>query len=275
MSTARWRYASASATGSSHARFDQPCQDASVCRVLTSAGGEPVLVALVADGAGSASRAEAGAQLACTFLCEAIAGELAAGATPASLTRETITGLLSALRCQIAAKAETEGVSSREFASTLLGAVVGLREAVFFQVGDGAIVVSAEDGANGYSWVFWPEIGEYEGTTVFITDAAVEAHLQWTCCEQPCDQVALFSDGLQRLALDFRARTAHAPFFQAKMSAIEAIADPSPDDLSQKLLLFLSSAPVNDRTDDDKTLILATRRRRPAPPERDGNSQPL
>jgi protein phosphatase 2C-like protein len=269
MNGASWRYAFASAVGTSHARLDRPCQDASVCQVLTTTEGQPVLVALVADGAGSADRAEVGARLACTFLLDEITAHLAAGGAPRDLTRDVVTELLHALQDRIGAQAAAEDRNLRDFASTLLGAVVGLGEAVFFQVGDGAIVVSTPEEEDGYAWVFWPGSGEYENTTFFVTDADVASRLEWDASERPIDQVALFSDGLQRLALHYQSRTAHAPFFRSKMQVLEAAEDASPAALSAQLALFLSSPPVNERTDDDKTLILATRREPPAPPPTD------
>jgi hypothetical protein len=220
----------------------------------------------VADGAGSASRADEGASLVCSFMYGALAATMAAHGCIGALTRDVIVELLRDLRDEIAFEAAAAGVASREFASTLLGAVVGLDEATFFQIGDGAIVVAAEDEADGYSWIFWPERGEYEGMTAFVTDPEVESHLQWERCARPCDQVALLSDGLQRLALDFATHTAHAPFFRSKMQAIEAAPNLPPEELSRQLERFLASPEVNARTDDDKTLVLATRRRAPAPP---------
>ncbi|HEV7517613.1 MAG TPA: PP2C family serine/threonine-protein phosphatase [Thermoanaerobaculia bacterium] len=265
MSGEPWRFAFASTVGTSHIKVGLPCQDASACLLVPTAEGQTVLVALLADGAGSASRAEAGAQLACTFLLGEITAALAAGAALTTLTREAIADLLRQLQARIGQQAEAEGRQARDFAATLVAAVVGAREAVFFQVGDGAIVVSTPEDGDAYSWVFWPGSGEYENTTFFLTDADVERHLEWERSEQPVDQVALFSDGLQRLALHYQSRTAHAPFFRSKMQVLEAAEDAAPARLSEQLARFLSSPEVNARTDDDKTLILATRRR-PTPP---------
>ncbi len=262
---AAWRYACASVVGSSHARRGRPCQDASACRVVErGAGGEAVLVALVADGAGSALCAQEGAQLTCGFLLAAIDGALAAGTAVADLTRDVVAGWIAALRARLGEQAAAAGRELRAYASTLVGAVVGSQLAVFFQIGDGAIVVSApEEGYDGYGWIFWPGGGEYENTTFFVTDAEFLNHLEWTLIERPFDEVALFSDGLQRLALHFQTRTAYAPFFRSKLAPIAAAADVPAEALSAELARFLASPVVEARTDDDKTLILATRR--PAP----------
>jgi hypothetical protein len=71
---------------------------------------------------------------------------------------------------------------------------------------------------------------------------------------------------LQRLALHYEGRTAHAPFFRPMFAPVRA-ADPGrAETLSTQLAAFLGSQPVNARTDDDKTLVLATRRE-PLPAE--------
>jgi len=70
-------------------------------------------------------------------------------------------------------------------------------------------------------------------------------------------EVALLTDGLQMLALNFAARKPHAPFFEPLFTALRGAV--SPDDLVVPLRAFLDSDAVNSRTDDDKTLVLATR----------------
>jgi hypothetical protein len=268
MSGAPWRYAFASTAGTAHTRRGLPCQDASLCQLVPAAEGPPILVALAADGAGSASRAEVGAELACAFFLDEITAFLAAGSALADLNREAVWGLLQKFQGRIGEEAAASGLTPRDFAATLVAAVVGVGEAVFFQVGDGAIVVSTPEERPeerpeeeaAYSWVFWPASGEYENTTFFLTDGDVERHLAWERSERPIDQLALFTDGLQRLALHFQSRTAHAPFFRSKLRVLENAADAAPETLSHLLAHFLSSPEVDARTDDDKTLILATRR---------------
>ena len=67
------------------------------------------------------------------------------------------------------------------------------------------------------------------------------------------DSVCLFSDGLERLVLDLRARTAHAPFFDVVFDRFEASPRVGHDQrVSSELAQLLSSASVNQRTSDDK-----------------------
>ena len=69
--------------------------------------------------------------------------------------------------------------------------------------------------------------------------------------------MALFTDGLQTLALDY-TRAAHSPFFAPMFAALSS--ETEPGGLLGPLSAFLESPAVNERTDDDKTLILATRK---------------
>ena len=132
------------------------------------------------------------------------------------LTLETLTSWVVAIRQHICQAAEAKGVPPRDFACTLLGAVVGAKAAAFFQVGDGAIVI--RDG-DGFHPVFWPDAGEYANMTYFVTDEDALVHLRrkiWLSSRESSlpDEVAMFSDGLQRLALVYESQTAYKPFFE-------------------------------------------------------------
>ncbi len=255
-----WRYALASVAGTSHARQGTPCQDAAACEILAPADGSQVLVAVVADGAGSAARSDEGAQLACALFVDGVRALLANGGGPRDLTREFVVTWLARFRDEIATRAEAASSVPRDYACTLLAAVIGEDSAAYCQIGDGAIVVAAPDDPDNYCWVFWPQQGEYENMTTFATDPAAPNLIAVEQADQPVDEVALFSDGLQRLALHYEGRTAHAPFFRPMFAPVRA-ADPGrAETLSAQLATFLGSQPVNARTDDDKTLVLATRR---------------
>jgi hypothetical protein len=160
-------------------------------------------------------------------------------------------------------RADADDVASREFACTALGAVIGERRAVFLQIGDGAIVVSNRSEPEDYGWIFWPQHGEFANQTNFVTqDNALEV-LEFEAEDRCIDEVAIFTDGIERLVLDLTEKTAHAPFFRTlfgwlvKTEPAEVETEIS---ISPVLSTYLGSKQINDRTDDDKTLILATRR---------------
>ena len=258
--SAAWRYALASAAGTSHARRDLPCQDASACRVLQPAEGGTVLVAVVADGAGSARRAAAGSALTCSFVLAEVEALFASGGEVADITRGRVELWLAGLQGEVRRRAEAGGIAAREYASTVVAAVVGADRAAFAQVGDGAAVIAEQAQESRFRWVFWPLNGEYENVTFFATEPHAAEHLEHRLIDQPVGELALFSDGLQRLALHYQTRTAHAPFFESMLAPLRGAGEGASAQLSSELAAFLDAPRVHDRTDDDKTLILATRR---------------
>jgi Protein phosphatase 2C len=263
MSAGEWRVAAASVAGAAHARSGAPCQDASRFSLVSSEGGPGrVLAAVVADGAGSACRAEAGSRLACAYVLGAIEALLSAGGGAGDVDRGRVEIWLASLRTETERLAADEGLTARDYASTLLAAVVGEDRAAFFQVGDGAMVIDAAAPDAGYECVFWPQHEEYENITFFAAEPDASEHLLCAVLERRIGELAMFSDGLQRLALDFAARRPHPPFFRSMLSPLR---DPSggaaadDDVLSGALAAFLDSPRVNARTEDDKTLVLAVR----------------
>jgi hypothetical protein len=83
--------------------------------------------------------------------------------------------------------------------------------------------------------------------------------IQFTTLPEPIDQIAVFSDGIERLALEFSSKTAHGPFFESMFAPMRDASPGRDRPLSRALQRFLDGPTVCDRTDDDKTLILAKR----------------
>jgi len=219
-----------------------------------------VLVIVVADGAGSAQFGEIGATLTCDTLLAHVRLALTTGTTVDQLTRDVLVGWLLAAKSEIVREAESRTVRPRELACTAILAVVGEDAAAFAQVGDGAVVIPDK---GGYAPVFWPAPAEYANVTDFLTDGSIEDRIVCEVATGRIDEVAVFSDGLQRLALDFSTRRGHSKFFAPLLTALRD--QPPTQQLTDSFRAFLDSAQVNARTDDDKTLVLATRLV-PAPP---------
>jgi hypothetical protein len=245
-----WRYAFASAIGTSHSKLQLPCQDSCVVIEVTRQGESAFVVAIASDGAGSARYAQTGAEIACERASNHIAELLV---DPLSeIEAIDPRGVLGAIRTAIGEAAAATQSSMRDFACTVVGSVIGREKALYFQIGDGAIVARRNDALE---CVFWPEGGEYANMTFFVTDHDADSHLQFVVEDAPCE-VALLTDGLQRLALKFSDKSVHAPFFDPMFSVLR---NTSPEDcveLSDSLGAFLNSEPINSRTDDDKTLVL-------------------
>ena len=244
-----WSVLGESVAGTAHLARNLPCQDAFRFRLFGT--NEEWLLLVVTDGAGSASHSEHGARVACDEFIRRIETS-----DPAELfTRETMCALFTQVSNLLFVEAEHLGVSVRELACTLLLALVGPTNAVFAQVGDGAIVLGT---GENYHTVFWPEPAEYANTTDFLTDVQCLEHLQFTTITDKIIEVAVFTDGLQRLALDFANRCPPPAFFQPLFNTLRNTTDP--ETLTEPFRQFLASPRVNERTDDDKTLLLALRR---------------
>jgi len=255
---AAWRTAYASVIGTAHLKSGAPCQDAGRCTVILAADGSEILVAAASDGAGSAARSEIGADLA----VEAFIAEFGAVArddpTLSRIDRGFVTGWIARFQEALAARASAEGCAPSDFACTLLGAVVTASDAVYLQIGDGAIIVGTEE-PDRYAWIAWPQHGEYANVTNFVTEAHATEVAEFE--KGPAiDELALFTDGIERLVLDSASRSVHAPAFLPVFAWLRTTNPGCAVAPSEALTAYLGSAHVNARTDDDKTLVMATRR---------------
>ena len=247
-----WRFAAARAIGRSHLKANLPCQDQLACEVLANGS----LVAAVADGAGSAALAERGAELAVATVIGHLKHSLGERRTDFGVVLREAAALA---REAISAEADREGTALRSYASTLLAVVLSPDSGSALQIGDGVIVVS--DGGGEWSWVFWPQRGEYANTTHFLTDEGALDRLEAEVFSAGITDIALMSDGLEPLALHYASKTVHDPFFRGMFqSLVKAEGCAEINALSASLEQFLSSERVGSRTDDDVSLILATRR---------------
>jgi len=246
-----WRIAQARSLGTSHIADNIPCQDYHLADCIDDGAATYLLIA-VADGAGSAARSGDGAKKACDAAMLHLKEHAAELAAPAN-AREVVTEAFSAALRAIIEFGECEAIEIRQLASTLLVAVVASDFTVFGQVGDGAFVCDVDDKLNV---PYWPDQIALN-LTDFITSAPLEQILHVQVVPRKIMRLACMTDGLAPLLLDFRTKSPHVPIFERLFSTCQAAPDPS--DLDDDLEVFISSAAVNERTDDDKTLILAIR----------------
>ena len=262
-----WRIIHGSVQGTSHQRSLKPCQDYCAGCIVHACFGD-VVIAACSDGAGSAEFSQVGAKLAVdTFIslaCDAVVkGDFSSDDLKSSLLLDWNTEV----RRRIEAEAEQRAVPSRQLACTLLSAILGPGWSVFSQIGDGVIVFDAPE---GFQFAFWPTSGEYVNTTRFITDLDYEVHLGFDRLERAVSEIAILTDGLQTLALNYADGLVHDRFFRPMFDDLSRA--PSVEAAQADLMTFLDSARVNLRSDDDKSLLLATRRLNPdhdqaSPPE--------
>jgi Protein phosphatase 2C len=259
MARPSWRVASACEIGTSHAGSGTPCQDKAEHAIIETKEG-PVLVAVVCDGAGSAAHSEIGAWLASITFVQLAEVYFEKGGHLDDICRDKVVGWITDTAERVSARAREDGNALKEYSCTLVAAIVGNEAAAFAQIGDGAIVVSHGE-EDGWSWVFWPQRGEYANQTVFVlSDNATEC-LEFDLAPRRIDEVAIFSDGIERLVLHAATKAVNDSFFNEMFVPVRASNSPGFDqELSGKLKQYLGSAVVNARTNDDKTLLMATRR---------------
>ncbi|AGB03789.1 PP2C family serine/threonine-protein phosphatase [Methanoregula formicica] len=248
-----WKVAASSVTGSSHANRGESGQDFCRAGSIRIADSE-YFIGLVADGAGSTTDGGRGAEIACDTLHASILDTLRQDGSIAAITDDMIRTWVTAAREAISAEAQGKGKRIRDYACTLLGAAAGDSHALFFQIGDGAIVIRVD---SAYQTVFWPEQGEYANTTFFLSDETYRDTLSIRHRDGSPDEIALFSDGLQNLALSFAQKQAHAGFFQPLFAALRNDPASGFSDFAGQLERFLLRDDVSARSDDDKTLVLA------------------
>lgn len=258
MSLGGWRYVAASVIGTSHEKTSGPCQDSNECRIFSLPTGESVCVAAAADGAGTAMYSGVGAAKTCAALLELVDRHFRLGNSVEQITRETVASWIAEIQRRLDDEGASLSCDRRLLACTLLAFVIGESRAVCFQIGDGVIVL-ADSEERAYGHVFWPDRGEYANTTHFVTEEDALDHLQFDSISRCIVDAALLTDGLQTVALNYQQQAAYAPFFTGLFAPLRTVPEGRSQELSESLAAFLSSQRVNEKTDDDKTLVLATR----------------
>jgi Protein phosphatase 2C len=264
MTPAPWRIVRASVIGSSHVKSGAPCQDYSLHELIDCAASESVLVTVISDGAGSAEQAAVGSSTACHTFISLVRSFLNDGGVVSSLDRTQVQVWIKEIAEKLERIASETGHNVRDYACTLLAAVIGNDAAAFIQIGDGAIVISHGE-EDGWSWVFWPQHGEFASTTNFVVSDNALQVLEFELAPRPIDEIVLFTDGIENLVLHQSSKTVHDPFFNALLKPIrQSTVSGHDENLSEKLNVYLASPAFCERTDDDKTLLIASRRSEPA-----------
>ena len=288
--------ASVTQPGTRHINSETPNQDSVYFELLPDGQG---IVAAVSDGAGSASRAKEGSQLAAKYAVkravqairddEPINHAVQAGLHTA---REAIKHRAHIVHRQALPEPQvTDSGAHPERAKTQASKVVDLMadyhctlvlvawvgdEAAAAQIGDGAAIAES---AGTCKMLTIPQRGEYANETYFVT----EPHFRQTIFNRETSGITaimLFTDGLQNHAVDFRNKKAHdlfAPAVIAKLrepdeshtitqelgteirSTQTGAGGGTTDDARAGEALFQWLTENVGRTDDDMSLIVAAR----------------
>ena len=255
-----WKTGSIRVRGSSHNISGAPCQD--YCIAHTTTG---ITILALSDGAGSCELSHIGSKVACLGFIKGVKEIIKPHKGNvddldrflAGTEKEVWLSALDYAAQSIILAAEKLGANpEKSMACTFLGAIIGSSCAIVLQIGDGAWV--AETGSTGFNAVTWPEHGEYANQTYFLTQAGYTDHLQFEKIPNNGNLRSLvgFSDGIERLCLNFSQKTAVDGFFRP---LADAQAHQSKKDFKHGLKRFLASERVTNLTDDDASVIIASR----------------
>ena len=233
------------------------------------------LIAAVADGCGSSILGSAGADIAVkAFLNTSLVRISNSPEMTSQELADTVRDSLLAAAGTVRKYAAASDRKYRDYHTTLLGIIANHNGAAMTRIGDGGIVVRRRPDAGlppAWETALPPQQGEYANSTWYITQDNPEHRLDVkTYCPGSVDAVAMFTDGLQNLCLVRETEQPFTGFFDRftrwqtqPASSLERY---------QELRRFLTSRRVQDRTDDDCTLLLARRQPcRPAPTTTEAN----
>jgi len=238
-----WRVFAASAIGKGHIDVGLPCQDA--CELVID---NERLVAVVCDGAGSASQSDIGARECADSICRILSG--VAGSSSSCIDQRVIEQAIESARAHIQLRADDLALPSRELACTVVGAVLFWDGGCLFHIGDGMAVVELSDDSTILSL---PENGEYTNETYFVTGDDWRDHVRVTPFSGAIRYVSLMSDGVMPFAVN-RAKTGmFGPFINPVRSYLATVGEAEG---SEALLATLSDERTWSITSDDKSLLL-------------------
>lgn len=268
-----WKVVAAAIAGPAHRRLGALCQDAFAFAILDD---RDLLIAAIADGAGSAPCGGEGARICTRALVRAltrVAQGGSAGATAAATDLPAWEGAIRdgigvaramvRMRMEAAGRAHAAGgMRMQDYHATLLGAVAGPEGGVLFHIGDGAAAVAA--GPAEADWdgpvTSPPENGEYANETCFFTEEDWQDHLRLTPFRDG-RMIVLMTDGVTPFAM-LPGCTGLEPRFMGPVSRHLATAEPGA--AARALANTLDAERARAISADDKTLLWAVRQ--PADP---------
>lgn len=256
-----WKAIVRSAIGTSHQHRQIPCQDYGGDRILGD-----VIIGAVADGAGSADHAEVGAKLAVDTALEHLVTTEAwlqkhhqswrslPHAPTEAIARRIFTRTINKINAEFQQQAEKDGYAVDALACTLLVFLATPKWIAAMQIGDGFIVVRTSQ--TDYRLIFKPDKGEFANQTTFVTSSAALEEMQVQVIQESPAFICAASDALERVAIRMSDWTPFSPFFKPLEDYLAETSNPEIDD--EYLVNFIQSERLNQKTDDDKTLLLCS-----------------
>lgn len=268
--TMSWRIAKASIIGTGHIGANMPCQDNHYYMQI-----DDMLIAAVSDGLGSAAHSEIGSEIvtkrAVTYIADYF-GSLKPSQKqrrfwpwhkqpdpappPTAPALETVCReAFTTARAALITQASTDSKELRDYACTLLVAVVLADQWVVMHIGDGAVVgVFQDDNTRTLSI---PDNGEFINVTMPLTSTDYLTNLRFTHNTEALQGVGLVSDGVQPMCINYKTGEAYDGFFRPLIQWIRTNKDMAQAD--KAMAQMLDTPRFRQKSDDDMTLFLAVR----------------
>ena len=238
-----WTITGTSVTGTSHEHEGTACQDAHAWQ-----HNDHATVLAVSDGAGSATHGGTGALLATTAATMYLAGALGRRHAPRVFKR-VLQQTVEHTRRAIEQAATARGHDVKHYATTLLAAVLQRDYIGIIQMGDGAIII--QDGDGTLRVLTTQQDREYVNEVTFLTCGNYHDELRISVLRaRRIRAVCLITDGVETFSVHRRTNKAHPGFFNPLLN------NPTSAD---QLVALLTSKGACERSDDDKTILLATK----------------
>ncbi|MDH3476221.1 MAG: protein phosphatase 2C domain-containing protein [Rhodospirillales bacterium] len=254
---AAWKVIGAAVRGPSHEQDGRPCQDA-----FAHHAGAERLIAVVADGAGSARFSDRGARLLGETVVSALAGHTETleglnGAVPESWQAAVAAAVERTRATLAAAIAEASPcdppATLADFHATLVGAVAEPGCGFLFHIGDGSAAAVSDPGDWAGCTLSLPENGEFANETYFFTQDIWRDHLRFTAFG-PSALIVLVSDGAMPFTLAERFAGLEGRFLGPVTAFLEEAA---PEAGRAALAATLDRPDARRISSDDKTLLWA------------------
>lgn len=257
-----WNFGGGRTQGQSHIQTETPCQDYFSVEQIEHDQFGSILIFVVSDGAGNSRYryTARGSRLVCQYLTRRVKRAFVQIRDEPQLSEDELRGFLWDLQSLLKRYSQCKDgeITSRDFAATCCLGIVSTEGLQVLQVGDGAVLYSAED-PNKFLVAISPieEKGETYNASKMATSTHAYREAQYIFIPGTIGRVAAFSDGLINFMIRFRDNKANSEYLAAIFDYIagEGLTN---DALSQIIETTLADeATLGAVSVDDKSLVLA------------------